>query len=187
MNTKIFFQIAKWLFCILCWVVFSPIFYFCTKKWNLLGKGFRIFFLLISPLFLIGYFILFLVGLDTYFNFQRKYQFRDKERIERITGVEFPDFKVISYKAEERNIRGEYTDNMEIEFKDTLSTAFYHTLDSMIATNKTDWSKSENYYFSKMWGNGIPAPEGEDSEEDIFFNISFKKNSNRAEISYGVW
>ena len=111
----------------------------------------------------------------------------DKERIERITGVEFPDFKVISYKAEERDIRGEYTDNMEIEFKDTLSSAFYHTLDSMIATNETDWSKSENYYFSKIWGNGLPAPEGEDSEEDIFFNISFKKNSNRAKISYGVW
>ena len=187
MNTNIFFQIAKWLFCILCWFVFSPIFYFCAKKWNLLGKGFRIFFLLISPLFLICYLILFVVGLDTYYNYQRKYQFRDKERIERITGVEFPDFKVIIYKAGKTSFSGEYADNMEIEFEDTLSSAFYHTLDSIIATNETGWSKSEEYYFSKIWGNGISAPEGEDSEEDVFFNISFQKNSNKAKIRYGIW
>ena len=177
----------QWLTLLLSWLTLSPIFFYLARKWQLIGKKVRILLLLISPLMLIIYFIIFLLALQGYFDYQRKYQFRDKERIERITGVEFPDFKVISYKAEERDIRGEYTDNMEIEFKDTLSSAFYHTLASMIATNETDWSKSENYYFSKIWGNGLPAPEGEDSEEDIFFNISFKKNSNRAKISYGVW
>lgn len=184
---QIIIKITQWLTLLLSWLTISPLFVYLASRWKLISKKVRILLLLISPLMLIVYFIIFLLALQGYFDYQRKYQFRDKERIERITGIEFPDFKVISYKAGERDIRGEYTDNMEIEFKDTLSSAFYHTLDSMIATNKTDWNKSDNYHFSKIWGNGLPAPESEDNEEDIFFDISFKKNSNRAKIRYGMW
>lgn len=43
------------------------------------------------------------------------------------------------------------------------------------------------YSYSKMWGNGLPAPKGENDEEDVFLEISLKKGSKQAIISYGVW
>lgn len=39
----------------------------------------------------------------------------------------------------------------------------------------------------KMWGNGLPAPKGEDNEEDMTFSIEFEKGSKKAIIGYGTW
>ena len=53
---------------------------------------------------------------------------------------------------------------------------------------QSDWSKRDNVYsYSKMWGNGLPAPKGEDNEEDMTFSIEFEKGSKKAIIGYGTW
>lgn len=50
----------------------------------------------------------------------------------------------------------------------------------MIAVEQSDWSKRDNVYsYSKIWGNGLPAPKGEDDEEDMTFSIEFEKGSKK--------
>ena len=52
----------------------------------------------------------------------------------------------------------------------------------------TDWSIVDDAYsYSKIWGNGLPAPNGEDDKEDMMFSISLSKGSRHATINYGVW
>lgn len=43
------------------------------------------------------------------------------------------------------------------------------------------------YYYSRMWGNGLPAPEGEDDDEDMSLSVTIKRGEKRAEITYGAW
>ena len=75
-----------------------------------------------------------------------------------------------------------------IEFKELPSAAFYQYLDSLIATGDSDWSIYDNAYsYCKSWGNGLPAPNGEDDKEDMMFSISLSKGSRQATINYGVW
>ena len=61
-------------------------------------------------MFLLLYAILGLYGLDVYFTYQRKYRFADKETLERITGVTFPDFKIAKYKKVTLHFLGDYND-----------------------------------------------------------------------------
>lgn len=114
--------------------------------------------------------------------------YAEKERLQRITGVVFPDFTVVDYKRGERSFQGDYTDEVTIEFKATPSDEFYQTIDSLINMPNSDWSKKEQHYsYGRIWGNGLPAPEGEDDEEDMTFNISFEKGSKQATLTYGAW
>lgn len=114
--------------------------------------------------------------------------YAEKERLRRITGVVFPDFKVVDYKRGERSFHGDYTDEVIIEFKAIPSDDFYQTIDSLIKMPDSYWSKKELHYsYSRMWGNGIPTPEGENDEEDMTFNISFDKGSKQVTLTYGAW
>ena len=183
--------LIKLLLCItslLILLTISPLFYYLAYRWKLIGKKLRVFLLLISPMFLLLYAILGLYGLDTYFAYQRKYRFADKETLERITGVTYPDFEIVGYEKSNTSFLGDYTDQLTIEFEDTLSSRFYQTLDSLIATPQTNWSRYDNTYsYSIIWGNGFPAPTGEDDEEDMMFTIRFDKGSKQATIDYGAW
>lgn len=173
---------------ILSWLTLSPLFFYLTKKWRLMNKGWRITFLLISPLFLIGYLLIGIFIFIEYIQYERKYGFLDKDRIERITKVRLNDFELVECEMGEMNFRGEYSDELIIEFEDSLTTDFYVTLDSLV--EKDVWSKrkyTDIYSFSTMWGNGIPAPEGENDEADIMFSITIEKETNRAVIRTGSW
>lgn len=75
-----------------------------------------------------------------------------------------------------------------IEFEEIPSEGFYMRIDSMITAGDSDWFKHDNNYsYSKIWGNGFPAPEGEDNEEDMSFSISFDKGNKQATLRYGAW
>lgn len=181
-------KLLQGMTCILAWLTISPLFYYLTYKWKLIGKKLRVFLLLISPMFLILYAILCVYGLYFYYAYQRKYKFADKETLERITGVTYPDFKIIEYEKGKTGFLMDYRDKLIIEFEDTPSSKFYQTLDSLIVTQQTDWSKQDNTYsYSKIWGNGYPAPIGENEEDDMIFCISFSKGSRQATIDYGAW
>lgn len=186
---RILIKLFQWVISLLCWLTISPIFYYLTDKWKLIGKKFRIGLLAISPMFLILYSIICFWGLDFYFGYQRKHRFDDKETLERITGVTYPDFKVIEYtKDSETSFLGDYNDRLLIEFKELPSATFYQYLDSLIATGDSDWSIVDDAYsYRKSWGNGLPAPNGEDDKEDMMFSISLSKGSRQATINYGVW
>lgn len=83
---------------------------------------------------------------------------------------------------------GEYSDEVVVEFEDSLSDAFYLSLDGIIEEGKTNWKKNGNtYVFGQTWGNGMPAPKGERDGEDRMFSISLDKGSKRATINSGMW
>lgn len=185
---EILFKILQWLIILFSWFTISPLFYYLTCRWKLIGKKLRVILLLISPIFLVIYILLFFYGLDTYYSYQRKHRFANKDVIERITGITYPNFKIIEYTKGKTAFQGDYSDQLKIEFKEVLSTAFYQKLDSLVIIGFSDWSKHDNVYsYSKVWGNGLPAPKGENDEEDMSFSISFGKGSKQAIINYGAW
>ena len=181
-------KIIQWLTLLLSWLTLSPLFIFLAHKWRLIGKKVRILLLLISPLMLIVYFILFLLALQGYDDYQRKYRFANNEAIERITGVAFPEVDIIDYKKDKRSFLGDYNDKLTLEMEDELSESTYHYLDSIINAGNTGWSKRDDEYsYSVMWGNGLPVPKGENEEEDGMFSLSFKKGSKIINLSHGSW
>ncbi len=185
---QLLINILQWITSLISWLTISPLFYYITKKWNLIGKKIRILLLLISPLFLILYATFCFYCFNIYYDYHRKYRFTDTETIERITGIDYPDFKVLEYKKDKSSFLGDYNDQLVIEFEEVPSEKFYQQIDSMITTGGSDWFKHGNTYsYSKMWGNGLPAPEGEDNDEDMSFSISFDKGSRQATLKYGAW
>ena len=186
--TALLVKILQWLILLLSWLTISPLFIYLARKWLLIGKKVRILLLLISPLMLIGYFILFLLALQGYDDYQRKYRFANNETIERITGVAFPELDIIDYKKDNRGFLGDYKDRLTLEMEDDLSESTYHYLDSIINAGNTQWFKhGDEYSYSIMWGNGLSAPKGESEENDGMFAMSFKKGSKIINLNYGSW
>lgn len=180
--------ILQWIASFISWLTISPLFFYITKRWNLIGKKIRVLLLLISPLFLIFYAILCFYGFNIYYDYHRKYRFTNTETIEKITGIDYPDFNIVKYNKDKSSFLGDYNDQLIIEFEKIPSDRFYQQIDSLVATEDSGWSKHDNTYsYSKMWGNGLPAPEGEDDEEDMSFSISFDKGSKQAILRYGAW
>ncbi len=186
MKQKVFTTIWQWLVSLFCWLTVSPLFCYLAGRWKLMGKKLRVCLMLISPLFLIVYFILYLLVSGVYYDYRREHRFADKEVLERITGVTYPDFEVVKYTKGEESFLGDYHDELTIEFKEMPSAAFYQSLDSLVATDV--WFLHDNVYsFSAIWGNGFPAPQGESEEEDMMFDIHIEKGSKQAVVSYGAW
>ena len=177
-------KMFKLTICLLCWLTISPLFYYLAGIWGM-KKG-RLFLMLVSPLFIIGYLIILLWGYTTYLDYERKYYFTDEDRIERITGVRLPDMEIVEYK--QGKSRMDYSDRILVEFERIPSVEIYQTLDSLIETGKTGWRMNDSaYVFSATWGNGRPAPKGENEDDDKSFSISFVKGSKRATINSSTW
>ena len=144
--------------------------------------------LLISPLMLIVYAVAVLFIIQGYNNYRIKHHFASNEVIERITGVAFPELSIIDYEKGEAGFLGDYDDMLTLEMENDLSESTYHYLDSVISAGDTNWSKHNDVYrYSIMWGNGLPAPKGEDEEEDMMFSLSFKVGSKKVTLNYGAW
>lgn len=109
-------------------------------------------------------------------------------RIERITGVRVPKYKIIEYEKEEIHFNGDYEDTFTFEFKTMPSEEMFDEIDKMIATGNTGWEREGNKYsFSVMWGNGFPAPKGEREEDDGMFSITIKRGEKEGIITFGAW
>ena len=181
-------KIIQWLTLLLSWLTISPLFVYLANRWKLISKKVRILLLLISPLILIVYFIIFLLALQGYFDYQRKYHYADNEVIQRITGVAFPEVDIIDYEKGESSFLGDYNDKLILEMEEDLDESTYHYLDSIINSGNTEWSKRDDEYsYSIMWGNGLPAPKGESEEDDGMFSFSFKRGSKIINLSHGSW
>lgn len=110
------------------------------------------------------------------------------ERIERITGVKVPEFDIIERHEGKRIIPGDYLDTLIIEFKSMPSDELFDEIDELIASGKTAWKKEGNkFHFSVVWGNGYPAPKGENAKIDGIFSITLKRGEMKGEINSGVW
>lgn len=114
----------------------------------------------------------------------RKHRFDDTKTLTRITEVEFPKFKVIEYEKGRTSFHGDYSDKLVLEFKEMPSEEFYAEI-----AESANWNikNDSTYYYSRVWGNGLPAPPGEDDEEDMSLNIQIKRGDKRFYVSYGAW
>ena len=109
-------------------------------------------------------------------------------RIERITGIRVPKYKVIEYNQGERHFTGDFMDTYEIEFQTIPSEEMFDKIDKMIATCKTGWHKEGNdYIYNCTWGNGYPAPKGESDDKDMIFGITITRGEKQGTIQHGMW
>ena len=146
-------------------------------------KALGIFILAIAVLLVVSIWLL-----DYMSESHRKNYFQDRDRIERITGVALPKFKMTNYSEGNRGLTGEYMDFIDFEFKNPLPDELFDEIDVKIEEGNTGWSKEGNKYtFGQSWGNGIPAPKGESDDEDRFFYLTLVKGSKEGKINHGVW
>ena len=104
------------------------------------------------------------------------------DRIERITGVRIPEYKVTKAFIGPTSFNGDFEDSLYIEFETLPSDELFEKIDSL------NWYREgDEYSFSTSWGNGSPAPEGENDEEDRFFKIKLTKGEKTGIIVYGMW
>ena len=98
------------------------------------------------------------------------------ERIERITKVKVPEYKVIKFVRGPSGI--DFTDTIYIEFESVPSDELFEKIEEMMAANENSgWNTDDSihYSFNTFWGNGFPAPEGEKEEDDGTFNLKLTK------------
>lgn len=173
------------------WLTFSPLFYYMARKFRLLSKMWRVILLLVSPLFLIFYYcLMFIIPIGSYLIYDAyliKYRFADNEVLERITDVPFPDVKIRKYYRGGRSFTGDFTDELVLQLEEVPNQEVIKRLDSL-SSHKSLWKKNGNYYlYSAMWGAGDWAPKGEDKNEEMFLNVTYKEGSDSLQISYGRW
>lgn len=110
------------------------------------------------------------------------------ERIERISGIRIPKYKILNCYQGERHFTGDYEDRYEIEFVTMPSDELFEKIDKLIAAGNTKWVKEDNKYtFSIMWGNGLPTPKGEHDADDTTFRLTINKGKSYGEIWSGAW
>lgn len=89
----------------------------------------------------------------------------------------------------DRSFGGDFTDYYTMEFKETPSQEFYSALEQKCKEKDSRWSNGYRgeYCFDWMWGNGMPAPEGESESSDEFIGIKITKGNKEFEIKVGTW
>ena len=194
MNPKVT-VIVKWSILVLCWLLFSPLFYWLAGKWGMVSKVRRIWLSIFSPNMFILIWLLFLLFalfvwymVMLYNSRDMVHIYEDSERLKRITGVAFPEFALVEYKKGETNWMGDYEDTFILEMDEELSEATYHHLDSVIECGDAYWGKDGiRYWYRNSWGNGEPTPEGEDPRHDHFLEIDFEKGNRIVNLRWGMW
>ncbi len=121
----------------------------------------------------------------------------DEQRVERITGTDFPHYTHIKetyyYNG---GLLGDFSTSSIYRFDEQPAEDFYHRLDSLAQIKGlSGWLKypgdpqsgtNTAYSFSSSWGNGSPAPEGEDPDADRFIHVIITKGEKDFEITYGA-
>ena len=94
----------------------------------------------------------------------------------------------MEYNEGEISFNGDYNDSFTFEFKTTPSDDLFDKIDKMIEGGETCWEKNGDVYtFDCMWGNGIPAPKGENENDDMTFSITISRGKKQGVIHHGMW
>lgn len=134
---------------------------------------------------LIAALVLVLMCLTSCFNPAEEYP---TERIERITKVKVPEYKVIKFVRGPSGI--DFTDTIYIEFESVPSDELFEKIEEMMAANENSgWNTDDSihYSFNTFWGNGFPAPEGEKEDDDGTFKLKITKGEKAGVIIFGCW
>lgn len=125
---KCIYTVLQWGFCLLCWLVLSPILLFLSKP--IKNKWIRLTLALISPIMILLY-------IELYHIYERKYRYNNPNEIEAIIGIELPSYKVVDYQEKRQNTHmfNGYHIYKTIEFKSIPNDIFFHRLDSTCMVN----------------------------------------------------
>ena len=96
--------------------------------------------------------------------------FNSAEKIEKLTGIQLPEFDVIEYKAGPRDFLGDGTDTLVINFRSVNTDSIAMILNQYDYLQKTD-SKRYDYY-------------SKEKDYAVFFVL---KERNEGEIVYFTW
>ena len=120
--------VLQWAFCLLCWLILPPILLFISKP--IKNKWIRFTLALISP-------IMILVYIELYHICERRFRYNNPNKIEAITGVELPSYKVVDYQEKRQNTHmfNGYHIYKIIEFKSIPNDLFFDKLDSICTVN----------------------------------------------------
>ena len=141
-------------------------------------------------IFLIPLLLIALIRIDNATDFiSRKRRFDDAETLTRITETNFPKFKVVEFYEDwilGPNLK--HDNELTLEFKKLPTENFYIVIDSLARDTASGWSAKDDstYYYSRTWGNGLPAPKGEDDNEDMSISIEIKRGAKRFYVYYGA-
>lgn len=109
-------------------------------------------------------------------------------RIERITEVRVPKYKIVKYDKKFRGRKQVFYGDIDIKFKSMPEDRIFHKIDSIIAVGKSYWRKEgDTYTFSRIWAEGLPIPKGEMAENQEYLYISITKGSCDAFIRHITW
>lgn len=113
----------------------------------------------------------------------------DKQRIDRITGVEFPVYEVTDIQNPGIGLNGDYDALFHLEFNELPSEAFYKQIDKKISLGDTCWCKECNEYrYYIFWGASYgTAPEGEDPRDERYLGITIVRGEKHFTIRDGAW
>ena len=186
--SKSFKLFLKHIALFVCWILFSPLFLFFASKWSVYRKSTRMLLFIVSPFGLAVLLMIVLIVTRCYSDYQRKHKYSDHKVLERITGVPIPQLRIVEYFKGETSFNGDYSDVLILEMAMVPDVKLIAAIDSLAKIEESNWKKSGvNYTFSVMWGNGIPAPEGEDADDDTMLSITIAEDSKIVKVSHGSW
>ena len=154
------------------------------------SKAFKRIKVAYNCIFLIPLLLIALIRIDNATDFiSRKRRFDDAETLTRITEMYFPKFKVVEfYEDWVLGPNRKFDNELILEFKMLPTEDFYTVIDSIAKYADSGWSVKDDstYCYSRTWGNGLPAPQGEDDNEGMSLSIEIKRGEKRFYVNYGA-
>lgn len=154
------------------------------------SKAFKRIKVAYNCIFLIPLLLIALIRIDNATDFiSRKRRFDDAETLTRITETNFPKFKVVEfYEDWVLGPNRKFDNELILEFKMLPTEDFYTVIDSIAKYADSGWSVKDDstYCYSRTWGNGLPAPRGENDKEDMSLSIEIKRGEKRFYVNYGA-
>ena len=184
MKSKSLQNIFKAVALLASWLTLSPLLLILDGRWKLLPKWLRIVLFVLSPIVLIILAVATLFGYDYFSEYHMQHHYVRRRVVENITGVKFPNYKVLSREEEWKcfSRSPEHIYDFTLEFKKMPDEDFYEKLDEHF-----DCLEVGKYSYSAIWGNGIEAPKGESDDDDISFSVDIERGSKTFQIRVGRW
>ena len=113
--------------------------------------------------------------------------FINPQVVQNITGVKFPKYKLVSAENGTRSFNGDGSDRFTLEFKQLPDDDFYTILDQNQDFFKWTEDGRTTYSFERIWGNGLPAPQGESDNDDYNFKVKIEKGAKEFYIVVTTW
>ena len=153
-------------------------------------KAFKRFKIAYNCIFLIPLLLIALIRIDNATDFiSRKRRFDDAETLTRVTETYFPKFRVVEfYEDWVLGPNRRFDNELILEFNKLPAEYFYTMIDSLARSTDSGWNAKDDstYYYSRTWGNGLPAPQGEDDSEDMSLTIQIKRGAKCFYVNYGA-